>query len=83
MEQIFADVKIRHSSLILKEVLLIFFSKPQDGGEGSNVYRSIFIYIGHLFNQQLKHNNRVIYNNILYNQISRGYARQSRGVIQS
>ena len=31
------DVKIRHSSLILKEVLLIFTNKPQDGGEGSNV----------------------------------------------
>ena len=36
-EQIFVDVKIRHSSLILKEVLLISTNKPQDGGEGSNV----------------------------------------------
>ena len=35
LEQIFAVVKIRHSSLILKEVLLIFTSKPQDGGEES------------------------------------------------
>ena len=33
--QIFVDVKIRHSSLILKEVLLIFTNKPQDGGEES------------------------------------------------
>ena len=35
LEQIFAVVKIRHSSLILKEVLLIFTNKPQDGGEES------------------------------------------------
>ena len=35
LEQIFAVVKIRHSSLILKEMLLIFTSKPQDGGEES------------------------------------------------
>ena len=35
LEQIFAVVKIRHSSLLLEEVLLIFTSKAQDGGEES------------------------------------------------
>ena len=35
LEQNFVVVKIRHSSLMLKELLLIFTNKPQDVGEES------------------------------------------------